>query len=98
MNRHDFWRTIVIAAVAIVALTHRVYVQALSNNQIRSLTYVGKFTLPSGFSYGGRGLAYNAAHNSLFASGFVRSPTTGEVSIPAIGGTATLLQPLTDPT
>ncbi|MEO8256963.1 MAG: hypothetical protein ABI868_06410 [Acidobacteriota bacterium] len=65
---------------------------------VTTLSYLGKFSLPAGFAYSGRGLAFNAARNSLFTSGFTRSPLTAEVSIPAIGGTASVLQQLTDPT
>jgi hypothetical protein len=83
----------------VLAATMRVDVGAqTSQGLIQSLTYLGKFTLPDNFTYGGKGLAYNPARNSLFASGFNTSPITGEVSIPALGGTSTLLQPLADPT
>ncbi|MEO8260799.1 MAG: DUF4082 domain-containing protein [Acidobacteriota bacterium] len=83
---------------AAVAASFRGQSAAAAGQLVQSLTYVGKFSLPAGFEYGGRGLAFNPARNSLFASGFTRSPITAEVSIPGVGGTATVLQPLTDPT
>ncbi len=98
MKRIDIARVGIVAAAIAVVAAGRTGVAALPTTIIRSLTYVGQFSLPSGFEYGGRGLAYNPARNSLIASGFTRSPITAEVSIPSIGETATFLQPLTDPT
>jgi hypothetical protein len=48
--------------------------------------------------YGGSAVTYNPANDSLFIVGHVYDQLTAEVKIPAIGGTATLLQPLTDAT
>ena len=66
------------------------------------MTYQGSFHLPAvsgdGFTYGGYGLAFNSANNSLFIVGNVNDQQTAEISIPAIGGTATVLQPLADST
>jgi hypothetical protein len=97
MNRRIVHAATVAVACTLLA-THREQASAQTASLIQSLTYLGKIALPSGFDYGGRGLAYNPARNSLFVSGFTRSPITAEVSIPAVGGTASILQPLTDPT
>jgi hypothetical protein len=98
MNRRAV-HTVAIGAAIVLAVLGRVDVSALpSSGLLTSLNYLGTFSLPGGFEYGGRGLAFNSARNSLFVSGFTRSPMTAEVGIPAIGGTATMLQPLADPT
>lgn len=70
------------------------------------LVRLGSFKLPTGiraggqanagFEYGGSAMTYNPANNSLYVGGHAWDNFGGEVSIPAIGGTATLLQPLTD--
>ncbi len=52
----------------------------------------------AGFEYGGTALAYNAAKNSLYLAGHDWDQFVGEVSVPALGGTGTLLQNLVDPT
>lgn len=64
---------------------------------ITALNHVGHFSLTDAFAYGGRGLVYNPAHNSLFVSCFFRTPTVAEVSIPS-EATATVLQPCADAT
>lgn len=68
--------------------------------QQSNLAYLGSFKLPTvsgdGFSYGGTALAYNPANDSLYVVGHVYNQETAEVKIPALGGTGTLLQPLTD--
>jgi hypothetical protein len=76
------------------------------------LVYQGAFLLPASsldrtsFSYGGTALAYNAAHNSLFAVGHDWYQLTAEVTIPLVVvsndlddlNTASFLQPFTDAT
>jgi hypothetical protein len=66
------------------------------------MKYLGSIHVPAvsgnGFSYGGYGLAFNPARNSLYMVGFVYDLLTAEISIPPLGGTATVLQPLTDST
>ena len=66
------------------------------------LAYQGSFKLPTvsgqGFTYGGSAISYNAANDSLYAVGHVYDQAIAEVKIPALGGTATVLQPLKDPT
>src|SRR5687768_5575706 len=59
--------------------------------QETDLSYLGAFRLPGGtfgesnFEYGGVGLAYNPAHNSLFMVGHDWWPTAvAEVAIPAV--------------
>jgi hypothetical protein len=67
-----------------------------------NLKFLGTFRLPTvagnGFSYGGAAPAFNPANNSLFISGHVYDNFSAEVAIPALGGTATVLQDLTDAT
>jgi hypothetical protein len=62
------------------------------------MTYLGAFHVPivggRGFSYGGSGLAFNLAKDSLYIVGNVNDLLTAEISIPPIGGTAVVLQPL----
>jgi hypothetical protein len=69
--------------------------------QAADITYVGYFTVPEGpsaspFSYGGMGLAMGADGTSLYYGGHVYNESLGRISIPAIGGTATILQNPTD--
>ena len=74
--------------------------------QRSSLVYLGSFKVPSGihsgghanagFEYGGTALAFNPLRNSLFLVGHDWDQFTAEISIPSLGGTATLLQPLVD--
>jgi hypothetical protein len=65
-----------------------------------SFQYLGSFKVPSvagnGFTYGGSALAFNPARRSLYIVGHVHDQDVAEISIPAIGGTATVLQPLRD--
>lgn len=66
-----------------------------------NLSYKGSFKLPTmsgnGLTYGGTAISYNQANDSLFVVGHVYDQEMVEVKIPALGGTATLLQPLKDP-
>jgi hypothetical protein len=70
--------------------------------QKADMAYQGSFKVPTisgnGLTYGGHGLAYNPAKNSLYIVGHIYDLDTAEISIPAIGGTATLLQSLKDST
>src|SRR4051812_22911570 len=90
----------VVGTVAIMATG--VQVGGQSNALVRStdLTYLGSFMAPtvagSGFTYGGSALAYNPANDSLFMVGNDVEQLTAEIKIPAIGGTATVLQGLVD--
>jgi hypothetical protein len=70
------------------------------------LVHNGTFRVPTGihaggqanagFEYGGTALSYNPHSNSLYMTGHDWDQLTGEISIPALGGTAALLQPLVD--
>jgi hypothetical protein len=51
----------------------------------------------NGFAYGGTALSYNPANDSLYIVGHVYDQDMAEVKIPALGGTATVLQALKDP-
>jgi len=68
--------------------------------QSANMVYKGSFKMPTvagnGYTYGGTAVAYNPANDSLFVVGHMYDQQTGEVKIPALGGTATVLQPLTD--
>lgn len=68
--------------------------------QSSNLKLLGSFKVPTlagnGFNYGGGALAYNPVNNSLFLSGHIYDNLTAEISIPAIGGTATARQGLAD--
>jgi hypothetical protein len=78
--------------------------------QPSDLRYQGCFRLPAypvRYDYPPRGLAYHAAHDSLYVPGFADFHGCGEVSIPVpVAGAASLaelptaaaLQPITDPT
>lgn len=70
-----------------------------------TLVRVGSFRVPDGssagrsgrgFEYGGTALAFNPARDSLFLVGHDWDQWTAEISIPADGATAALLQPLSD--
>lgn len=52
--------------------------------------YQGSFNTPSAFEYGGCGLAVSADGNSLYCGGLDTAHTMGRMSIPAIGGTASV--------
>lgn len=70
--------------------------------------YLGSFTVPrdihaggqanAGFEYGGYALGINPIKNSLYMTGHDWDQFYGEISIPALGQRAALLQPLVDPT
>src|ERR1700730_7719448 len=78
------------------------YGQSSSLVSQTDMTYLGAIHLPDvggdGFNYGGFGLAFNPVGNSLYIVGHVNNLLTAEISIPALGGTATVLQPLQDST
>jgi hypothetical protein len=73
-----------------------------------NLTRLGTFYVPrdihsggqanAGFEYGGTAMSHNPARNSLFLVGHDWDQFLGEISIPAFGETAALLQPLVEPT
>src|SRR3990167_9248008 len=73
--------------------------------QQADLIHLGSFTLPDtldttgqyGFSYVQGTLAFNPANNSLFMVGHVHNQQVAEINIPALGGTATVLQSFRDP-
>ena len=70
---------------------------ALPRVQSGDMTYLGFFNVPEGpasspFSYGGMALAMGADGASLYYGGHVYNQTIGRISIPAIGGTATIIQ------
>lgn len=69
------------------------------------LVHHGSFTLPNvtnaagnaGFAYIEGVLAFNPARQSLFMVGHVHNQQVAEISIPALGGQATVLQAFRDP-
>lgn len=80
--------------------------------QSTNLEYQGAFRVPAGtfgsssFAYGGTGLAFNSARNSLFVVGHDWDQAVAEISIPAVVNsaslsslsTATVLQPFEEAT
>src|SRR3989338_6162455 len=70
--------------------------------QSNNLTHLGSFKVPYvsdayyGFDYSGTALSYNPTNNSLFMVGHPWYQKVGEISIPEIGGQATVIQSLTD--
>ncbi len=89
---------------SVALLTTSLAVQAQTNQPLvrsENLSYKGSFKLPTmsgnGFTYGGTAISYNPANDSLFVVGHVYDQEMAEVKIPALGGTATVLQSLRDP-
>lgn len=72
--------------------------------RVTGLTEVCTFTLPAGnfggksggFDYGGSALMFNPAKGTLLLVGHVYDQMTAEVTIPACGGTATVVSNFTD--
>lgn len=70
--------------------------------QRSDISYLGSFSVPNQDSlgnplgYGGYALGYNPIRNSLFFGCHDWYDRVAEVSIPSIGGNATILQPCTD--
>ena len=64
------------------------------------ITYLGSFNVPrpgtgdssNSFDWGGMGLAVSEDGNSIYVGGHVYNQTLGRVSIPNVGGTASLIQ------
>jgi hypothetical protein len=101
------------AALATITLCQLIDVKAAEPLlQKADLAYQGAFRLPSGtfggssFAFGGQGLAYNSANNSLFITGHVYDQMTAEITVPRITNsnqindlaTAVVLQNFTDVT
>ena len=103
----------VVLILALLTLSGACIVHAGGNEplvQPSDLQYLGAFRLPSGqfgassFDYGGTGLAYNPANDSLFIVGHDWQQMVAEVKIPAVVrasqlnslATATVLQPFAD--
>jgi hypothetical protein len=65
-----------------------------------NLIHMGSFGIAAapgnGFDYGGIAIAFNSANQSLYVVGHENDLLTAEIEIPALGGTARILQPLTD--
>lgn len=90
-----------LGVVALAAASFNVRAQSAAPLvQPANLEYLGSFKLPSvsgnGFDYGGTALGYNPANDSLYVVGHVYDQDTAEVRIPTLGGTASVLQSLTD--
>ncbi len=107
-----FWPRLSYLLVFLAATLSSVYVQAQTSStapliQSSNLSYQGSFRVPgcnaggqanACFEYGGTALSYNPARNSLFMVGHDWDQFVGEISIPSIGGTASLLQTPRDAT
>jgi hypothetical protein len=95
--------TALLIAAAIVGLTGQTTLPRIGP---ADLVRVGTFKVPAGiraggsadagFEYGGTALAFNPGARSLYVVGHAWDNFGAEISIPAPGGTATVLQPLTD--
>jgi hypothetical protein len=89
-----------LAALLVILTSPDVQAQSSALVQKSNLSHQGSFKLPNvsgnGFAYGGTAIAYNPANDSLFVVGHTYDQHTAEVKIPSMGGTATILQPLTD--
>lgn len=101
MLQGKIWaRALLAGAIAMMATSWNAYAQTGPLVRAANITYVGSFKLPAqsgnGFTYGGTAIAYNPANDSLYVVGHQYDQETAEVKIPAMNGTATLLQPLTD--
>ncbi len=101
MMVHKFSATVVAVLIALLGVGLEAHAQASAPRVLSSnLKYLGNFKLPvvggNGFNYGGTALAFNPARNSLYIVGHTYDQMTAEISIPALGGTATVLQPLRD--
>jgi len=100
MVRVGSWMSRLACAGALLGASLTAHAQSTTLVNSGNLVYQGSFKLPTlsgnGFSFGGSAPAYNPANDSLFIMGHVNDQETAEVKIPAIGGTATVLQSLTD--
>ncbi len=95
---------VVLSLVAAMALQVRSAGQSASSSprvQPNEVVYLGAFQTPpaDGLLYGGTALTFNPLRNSLILSGWSGSGASGEhgsaeVTIPALGGVASFLQPL----
>ena len=108
LNRRDFVMLAASgAAVGFTALkskSARAATTAAASPLLKSsdMTYLGEFAVPAGtgptFSYGGMGLAMGPDGKSLYYGGHVYEEALGRISIPAIGGTASIItQPIAIP-
>jgi hypothetical protein len=102
-------RSVLIGVAVLAAAAIGLQAQsALPRVEPSNLVYQGAFQVPNGihsggqadagFEYGGTAIGFNPARTSLFMAGHDWDQFVGEISIPAPGGTATLLQALVDPT
>lgn len=100
MKLDRFTATQIIAGLALSMSVASVEAQDASAPLVQSsnIVHLGSFKLPvvsgNGFSYGGTAITFNPANNSLFVVGHTYDQHMAEVSIPALGGTASILQPL----
>lgn len=97
MSRHSAWYWSTALTAIALASTSGADERLLS---AADLLHIGSFNVePSDsdeFGYGGTAIAFNAANRSLFIVGVETRHLTAEIEIPPLGGTARVLQPLTD--
>lgn len=100
MNRRNFVMLAGSGAVGLTALKpwqSTLAATATPSTLLRSsdMSYLGAFTVPAGtgptFSYGGMGLAMGPDGNSLYYGGHVYEEALGRISIPSVGGTASII-------
>ena len=104
MNIRGLSVIVVVAAVAVGTVVPTGVVGQAPPRLVQPSTLVklGTITMPAdsggrGFEWGGTALAYNTANDSLFIVGHDWDQLIAEVTIPPLGGTASILQPLQDP-
>jgi hypothetical protein len=95
-TRRDFLQVAAGASIAAVLRPQSGAAQtALPRLQSTDMSYLGYFTVPQGtgatFSYGGMGLAMGPDGASLYYGGHAFEQALGRISIPAIGGTASII-------
>ncbi|HEX5473153.1 MAG TPA: hypothetical protein VFX12_00715 [Vicinamibacterales bacterium] len=98
--------TALACAIGVAMVIAQVHAQStLPLVQKSNLVHLGSFHVPTGqkfggadaeYQYGGTALGFDPTRNALFLVGHDWDQLTGEISIPALGGTSTLLQSLTD--
>ena len=102
-TRRDFLQMTAGLAIGAALRPRSVFAQtSLPRLQASDVTYLGFFSVPQGsgatFAWGGMGLAMGPDGNSLYYGGNVQQEALGRISIPAIGGTASIItQPTSVP-
>lgn len=97
-TRREFLRTTAGMSLLAALPSRLAYAQtSLPLVRASDMAYLGYFSVPEGpssnpFSYGGMALAMGADGNSLYYGGHVYNQAVGRISIPSVGGTASIIQ------